>query len=131
MNFKSLFEKFDGSGKLLLPEGCVDFADISWSKHPVFEGVELKHLVKAQNTNGQFSYHLVKIAPDKSIGNHVHKEQLETHEIIAGSGVCINNGVRLEYEPGVVSIFAVNLPHEIHAGASGLFIFAKFIPALV
>lgn len=130
MNFKDLFKRFDESGKLFLPGGSVDFADISWSKHPVFEGVELKHLIMSKDTNGRFSYHLVKIAPNKSIGNHVHEKQLETHEVIAGRGVCINNGTRIEYEAGVISIFYMNLPHEIHAGAEGLFLFAKLIPAL-
>jgi quercetin dioxygenase-like cupin family protein len=130
MKFQALFERFDEEGKLLLPDGRVDFADISWSRHPVFEGVELKHLITSKNTNGRFSYHLVRIAPNKSIGNHVHKEQLETHEVIAGSGVCINNAARLDYAPGAISIFPANLPHEVHAGSEGLFIFAKFIPAL-
>ena len=130
MNFKGLFEMFDEGGKLCLPEGGVDFADIYWSKHPAFEGVELKHFITSKDTNGQFSYHLVRIAPNKSIGNHIHKEQVETHEVIAGSGICINDGVQFKYEPGVVSIFSVNLPHEVHAGTDGLFLFAKFIPAL-
>jgi hypothetical protein len=51
----------------------------------------------SKNTNGQFSYHLVKIVPNKTIGKHVHKEQLETHEVIAGSGICVSNGVQLKY----------------------------------
>ena len=130
MDFINLFERFNTGGKLLLPTGGADFADISWSRHPIFVGVELKHLITSMDTNGRFSYHLVRIAPNKSIGDHIHKEQAETHEVIAGSGVCVNNGVRLEYEPGVVSIFPPNLPHEVHAGGNGLFLFAKFIPAL-
>lgn len=131
MDYKSLFDKFNEEGKLLLPDVSVSFVDIPWSKHPTFEGVELKHLITSKHTNGQFSYHLVRIAPNKSIGNHVHKEQLETHEVIVGNGTCINNGVQLEYEPGVISIFPSNLPHEVHAGDDGLFLFAKFIPALI
>jgi len=131
VSFKDLFEKFNECGKLLLPEGCVDFGGISWSKHAVFEGVELKHIITSKNTHGQFSYHLVRIAPNKSIGSHVHKEQLETHEVISGNGTCKNNGVQLDYMPGVISIFPVNVPHEVHAGADGLFLFAKFIPALL
>jgi quercetin dioxygenase-like cupin family protein len=130
MDFKGLYDAFSEDGKLLLPETNVDFAGIPWSKHPAFEGVELKHLITSKHTNGQFSYHLVRIAPHKSIGSHVHKEQLETHEVIAGSGNCVNNGVQLTYRPGVISIFPVNLPHEVHAGADGLFLFAKFMPAL-
>jgi quercetin dioxygenase-like cupin family protein len=130
MDYKGLFDKFNEEGKLLLPDGEFSFVDIPWSKHPTFEGVELKHIITSKHTNGQFSYHLVRIAPNKSIGNHVHKEQLETHEVIAGNGTCINNGMNLEYEPGVISIFPVNLPHDVHAGDDGLFLFAKFIPAL-
>ena len=42
------------------------------------------------------------IAPDKKIGSHVHKTQLETHEMISGSGVCINEGAEIRYEPGVI-----------------------------
>ena len=72
---------------------------------------------------------LVKIAPGKKIGSHIHKEQLETHEVIAGTGICINDGVELKYEPGVISIFQKASPHEVQAGADGLYLFAKFMPA--
>lgn len=130
MEFKNLFEKFNLEGQLLLPETEVSFGEITWSKHPVFEGVELKHIITGAQTNGQFSFHLVRIEPDKKIGNHIHGEQLETHEVIAGSGMCVNNGANLRYEPGVVSIFPAGLPHEVTAGKDGLYLFAKFIPAL-
>ncbi|MBQ2582208.1 MAG: cupin, partial [Ruminococcus sp.] len=98
--------------------------------HPTFEGVELKHLLTAADTNGQFSYHLVRIAPNKSIGEHVHETQLETHEVIAGSGVCINEGLEIPYESGVMTVLKMGTPHSVNAGADGLYIFAKFIPAL-
>ena len=130
VEFKDLFEKFNADGKLLLPEITVKFDDIPWSKHPAFEGVELKHIITAKQTGGLFSFHLVRIAPNKKIGNHVHKEQLETHEVIAGSGTCINNGAEFIYEPGVISIFQKNHPHEVIAGPDGLYLFAKFMPAL-
>ncbi len=130
MDFKNFFEKFDTDGKFLLPDNTIPFNELVWSKHPTFEGVALKHLITAKQTNGQFSYHLVKIAPNKKIGSHVHEKQLETHEIIAGSGICLNNGTELIYEPGVISIFQVGIPHEVTAGSDGLYLFAKFIPAL-
>lgn len=60
----------------------------------------------------------------------MHKTQLETHEVIAGGGVCINDSAKLIYEPGVISILLLNVPHEVTAGADGLYLFAKFIPAL-
>ena len=63
-----VFEKFN-EGNLRLPNKEISFSEIAWSKHPVFEGVELKHIIKADDTNGQFSYHLVRIAPNKTIIN--------------------------------------------------------------
>ena len=108
-------------GGLLLPDATVAFDAIPWSKHPAFEGVELKHIITSEKTDGQFSFHLVKIAPGK---------QLETHEVISGAGICVNNGTRLPYEAGVISIFPIGVPHEVIAGEDGLYLFAKFMPAL-
>ena len=130
MDYKNLFEKFNEGGKLLLPDATVTFDAIPWSKHPAFEGVELKHIITSERTNGQFSYHLVRIAPNKEIGNHIHEKQLETHEVISGTGVCVNDGVELPYETGVISIFPIGVPHEVIAGDDGLCLFAKFMPAL-
>ena len=130
MNYKNLFEKFNEGGKLLLKDATVTFDAIPWSKHPAFEGVELKHIITSERTDGQFSYHLVRIAPNKKIGSHIHEKQLETHEVIAGTGVCVNDGVELPYETGVISIFPIGVPHEVIAGDDGLCLFAKFMPAL-
>lgn len=58
MDYKNLFEKFDGEGKLLLPDAEVLFAEIPWCKHPTFDGVELKHIITSEKTGRQFSYHL-------------------------------------------------------------------------
>lgn len=130
MDHKNLFEKFNEGGKLLLPDATITFDAIPWSKHPAFEGVELKAIITSERTDGRFSYHLVRIAPNKKIGNHIHEKQLETHEVISGTGVCVNDGVELTYETGVISIFPVGVPHEVVAGDDGLCLFAKFMPAL-
>lgn len=130
MEFEQLFKQFESEGRLALCQANVPFCDIPWSRHPVFEGVELKHLVSGGQTEGQFSYHLVRIAPNCSIGSHVHEGQLETHEVIAGDGVCMNDGSRIPYGPGVITILAKGRPHEVTAGGAGLCLFAKFIPAL-
>ena len=126
---ENLFEKFS-YGALLLPETSKEFGDIEWCKHPTYEGVELKHIVTSSDTNGEFSYHLVRIAPNMKIGCHVHSEQLETHEVISGSGKCINEGEVIEYSTGVISIMKKGTPHEVAAGNDGLYLFAKFFPAL-
>lgn len=130
MDYRDLFEQFDNTGKLILPETEISFANIPWVKHPVFEGVELKHIVTSSQTGGQFSFHLVRIAPNRKIGNHVHETQLETHEVISGNGVCVNNGAKITYQPGVISVLPMNVPHEVRAGEEGLYLFAKFMPAL-
>lgn len=130
MDYKNLFEKFNEGGKLLLKDATVTFDAIPWSKHPASPGVELKAIITSERTNGQFSYHLVRIAPNKKIGNHIHEKQLETHEVISGTGMCVNDGVELPYEAGVISIFPIGVPHEVIAGDDGLCLFAKFMPAL-
>lgn len=117
-------------GQLRLPSREIHFTTVPWSKHPAFDGVELKHLVTAEDTHGQFSYHLVRIAPGKQISPHTHSTQLETHEVISGTGTCINNGATLSYTPGTISIFPIGLEHSVHADAGGLLLFAKFMPAL-
>lgn len=125
----NVFENFD-KGVLALPSSVKRFQDEEWAKHPVFEGVELKHIVTAKDTEGKFSYHLVRIAPNCSIGNHIHEAQLETHEVIAGSGECINAGVCIPYSVGTISMMPAGVEHEVNAGKEGLYLFAKFIPAL-
>ena len=111
MNYKDLFDRFNENGKLLLADTTIDFNSISWSKHPTFEGVELKHIITAKQTNGQFSFHLVRVASNKKIGNHIHEKQLETHEVIAGDGICVTCGKELIYQSGVISILPMGIPH--------------------
>ena len=123
------FELFE-NGKLFLPDKETDFSEIAWSKHPTYIGVELKHIVTEKDTDGKFSCHLVRIAPDCSIGNHIHETQLETHEVIKGSGRCVNAGKTIPYAAGTISIMQAGVPHEVHADSEGLYLFAKFMPAL-
>lgn len=125
-----LFEVFNTNGKLAHPQGTIEFNEIPWCKHPTFEGVELKHIVTSQQTDHAFSYHLVRIQPHKKIGYHTHETQLETHEVIAGSGTCHHSGSKIHYIPGTIAILAKQVEHEVIAGDEGLYLFAKFIPAL-
>lgn len=64
------------------------------------------------------------------IKDHIHDPQLETHEVVAGYGKCLNGGAEIEYRPGVISIMPAKVHHEVHAGDDGLYLFAKFMPAL-
>lgn len=130
MEDKALFDRFDREGRLCIQSGETAFEKLPWTKHPSFEGVELKAIVSGKETDGKCSYHLVRIAPNRKIGEHVHQTQMETHEVIAGSGLCVNGGTELVYAPGVVTILPRNVPHTVTAGDDGLYLFAKFIPAL-
>lgn len=123
------FETFN-HGNLITPVVTKDFGSIPWAKHPAFAGVELKHILTSEETGGSYSYHLVRIAPNHSIGEHIHETQLETHEVIAGNGTCINEGMKIPYEPGVITVFPAGIAHEVNAGENGLYLFAKFMPAL-
>lgn len=130
MSYKRLFEQFNENGKLYLPTKTILFGEIAWDRHPSFDGVELKNIVNGKDTGGKLSYHLVRIAPNKTIGNHIHEMQLETHEVIFGTGTCVTNGKKSTYEVGVISVFPIGVRHEVTAGSDGLYLFAKFIPAL-
>ena len=125
-----VFEAFN-NGHFKVPGKDISFEKIPWSKHPTFEGVELKHILTSKETGGAYSYHLVRIAPGKSILDHIHDPQLETHEVIAGRGTCINDGQKIEYVPGMISVMPSKVHHEVHADEEGLYLFAKFMPALV
>ncbi len=127
MSSRETFDAFS-NGKLIGLEKS--FSNIKWYLHPKFEGVEMKDIITSEETEGKFSFHLVKIAPEKKIGLHIHENQLETHEVIFGEGLCKTEDKEYTYESGRIAIFPAKTKHEITAGSEGLYIFAKFIPAL-
>lgn len=129
MKSESIIYDFE-NGALELPEGVIRFAERPWNRHPAFAGVALKHLVTAAETDSRFSYHLVRIEPGCEIGTHIHETQLETHEVVFGTGTCVNNGREIGYRPGVVSIFQPGEKHSVQADGCGLFLLAKFMPSL-
>lgn len=131
MSIHHLAIQFSEEGLLALPDATVQFKDLQWHPHAVFEEVALKHLVTSKQTEGKSSYHLVRIEASKKIGTHSHETQIETHEVIFGTGACINDTIRIEYRPGVISILEKKVEHEVIAGGEGLYLFAKFIPALL
>ena len=53
MNSQELFEQFNVSGQLRLPTETIQFGELPWNKHPVFDGVELKHIVTSQQKIGR------------------------------------------------------------------------------
>jgi len=127
---KTLFTAFE-EGELALPGRRVMIRERDWQPHSQFTGVALKHLLTAADTSGAFSYHLVRVEPGCAIGEHMHATQRETHEVIAGSGVCRNQNEDIVYRAGLISLIEPGARHAVTAGEEGLLLFAKFIPPLL
>lgn len=91
----------------------------------------MKNLLSGSDTAGRLSCHLVRIDPGCEIGNHLHDGKLELHEVIDGEGSCTVGEKVLQYRAGVVSFIPDNKYHRVEAGDRGLFLLAKFSPALI
>ncbi|WP_031480406.1 cupin domain-containing protein [Maridesulfovibrio frigidus] len=126
----NLFSKLD-TGTIAGHLTDTSTQNLAWNQHPAFKGVSLKHLVTSTDTDGKFSAHLVKLEPGAKIGDHTHETSWEMHEVAEGSGYCILDGRNIPYEKGVVAILPENTAHLVQAGDEGLFLLAKFIPALL
>jgi quercetin dioxygenase-like cupin family protein len=118
-------------GRMILPPESRALAQLPWNPHPAFKGVFLKHLVKGADSGGLFSSHLVRVDPGHEIGEHLHEGKYELHEVVAGQGVCHTKGQELTYVPGVSALMPPDVKHRIIASDQGLWIMAKFMPALV
>ncbi len=119
----------DGLGFCTYDE--INVKDLPWHEHPTFSGVALKHLITAQNTDGKFSSHLVRVTCGCEIGRHIHEGKWELHEVIKGHGKCIIESKEVNYYGGVTAVIPSDIPHIVKAGGEDLYILAKFVPALV
>ena len=123
---KELFQQFD-NGVLASAGQEINLRFSVWNKHKDFIGVSLKTLVAADQTDGLFTCHLVRIEPNHKIGLHTHPGSIELHEVIEGSGICLMDQGEVPYAPGVMAVIARDEEHEVRAGEEGLYLFAKFI----
>lgn len=121
------FEQFNIHSK----NSSVRLQDLPWNKHAVCEGVFLKHYVTADMSGGGFSCHLVRVEAGCSISEHVHNDNWELHEVINGSGIGVVAGERIPYEEGTIAIIPQGEKHKVEAGEQDLYLWAKFIPALL
>lgn len=110
---------------------CIEIEKLDWNEHPAFKGVFLKHLIKGEDTNNQLSCHLVKINANCEIGLHNHVGKTELHEVIEGNGQCSIEKETINYQSGVITFIPADVNHLVKAGNEGLFILAKFFPALL
>ncbi len=122
---------FFEQGKLYLNGKCIEVSNLEWNEHPTFKGVFLKHLIKGESTGNQLSCHLVKINPGCEIGNHIHVGKTELHEVLSGSGKCWIEQTKIDYREGNIGFIPADKNHSVKAGDDGLFLLAKFFPALL
>lgn len=111
--------------------GVKETNSISWDPHPKFNGVYLKHIITSEETGGLISSHIVKLEPFSELGEHLHEGRVEIHEVVSGSGLCIISGSEHSYTCGVTAVIPPEALHSIKAGSDGLYLMAKFSPALL
>lgn len=122
-----LFEK----GAVLFPGFETGGTEIPWSPHSKWGGVFLKDLVTGKDTDGQISYHIVRITADCEVGDHDHKTQWEWNLIISGNGVFVIGDKEVTIEPGQTFVTPPGIHHIVSAGDEDLMVLAIFTPALV
>jgi quercetin dioxygenase-like cupin family protein len=114
-----------------VPGTIVAAGTLPWNPHPKFVGVSLRHLMTGKETGSRISLHHVRIDPGCSIGNHAHAGQVEIHDVLAGSGSCVLDGVTIPYRHGVAAVMPADKVHRVDAGDEGLLLLATFSPPLV
>jgi quercetin dioxygenase-like cupin family protein len=119
------------SGTIHFNNHSKNISDIEWVKHPKFKGVYIKNLIKGVDTYNLFSSHLVQIDPDCCLEKHCHENQMELHEVIEGSGLCQLMEGTFNYYLGKMLVIPKGEDHRVHADKNGLFLLAKFFPALL
>ncbi|MDR2920532.1 MAG: AraC family ligand binding domain-containing protein [Tannerella sp.] len=118
------------SEKVYFIDRQVDIDTLIWNPHPAFKGVFLKHLVTGKDTDNALSCHIVKIESNCILDTHLHDGKIEIHEVISGSGMISLDNKEISYSTGRICIIPANTLHKVVAGKDGLYLFAKFTPAL-
>ncbi|MDL2215688.1 cupin [Ruminococcaceae bacterium OttesenSCG-928-N02] len=126
MNVKTEFE----TGMLITATGQKNAKETAYIPHASFQGVSLKLLTGAQDTDGAVSVHLVRVEPHCCLETHTHPQNLEIHKVVAGSGVAEIGTCTGPYHAGALGVIPMGVPHKVTAGADGLYILATFSPAL-
>jgi len=121
--------------KVLAEDVCfidrqVAIESLPWNPHPTYKGVSLKHLIVGKDTGNQLSCHIVRVEPDCILETHQHDGKIEIHEVVDGDGIMYLDDKEINYSVGQVCVIPANTLHKVVAGKNGLYLFAKFTPAL-
>lgn len=118
-------------GTIALISGDEAISQLAWNEHPKFRGVFLKHIITGSVSEGRLSCHLVSINPSCALETHIHENQWELHQVVAGDGHCLLSGRRIPYNPGCLTLIPQSATHRVEAGEKGLMLLATFFPALL
>lgn len=129
MSLKEIINEIN-NGKIVYLENEIQIKNLKWNK-AAFDGVYLKHLVKGESTENKFSCHLVKIEAGCEIGEHIHEGKWELHEVLDGEGTGFLDKKEMKYGLGISAVIPADIKHKVVAGKEDLYLFAKFIPALL
>ncbi len=110
---------------LLTIDKAVEMSAV-WTDHPSFPGVALKTLVAPAVTGGALKSLLVRVAPGAALEKHIHADEWEMHEVIAGTAQATMGAVGAEYKRGVIAVIPQGVEHSVRAGTEGLVMLAKF-----
>lgn len=102
-----------------------------WYSHPAWKGVFLKDLVTGKESDGKFSYHLVRVWKDCEVADHDHETQWEWNLVVSGKGVFVIGDKEVTIVPGQTFVTPPKNHHTVSAGNEDISLLALFIPALV
>ena len=118
------------SANIYFSDKQVKIDALAWNAHTTFKGVYLKHLILGEDSGNQLSCHIVKVEPNCILDTHQHEGKIEIHEVIGGNGTMFLDKKEINYTVGQICVIPANTPHKVVAGKDGLYLFAKFTPAL-
>ncbi len=116
----------DFAGAVLVTVDKIYNNSAIWVDHPSFPGVAMKTLVTPDVTGGALKSLLVRVAPGAALEKHIHADEWEMHEVIAGSGQATLSAGCAEYRRGVIAVIPQGTEHSVRAGEQGLIMLAKF-----
>jgi quercetin dioxygenase-like cupin family protein len=105
-------------------------ADATLKKHPVHEGVYIKHFFGKEDNDRLNNLEIV-IAPGSQIPPHAHDSSTEFFYMVSGQGVFLDNDEWKAIKKGDAFRATVGMKHSIkNTGKDALVLFSTFSPAI-
>ena len=109
-----------------------DVNSMSWSPHPIAEGVEIKPLVTKKDDDLNVSCLLVKIPAGREIPEHTHDEQVDILYPLQGSAEMEVEGAGVfRLKPGIVVRVPIGAKHRIYNVTEEVLVYDVFHPATI